>query len=435
MTTIPLNTDERDLIEGIDRAIAESQTLIIECQNQRAGALNMILRGNKIREGTWDYRGGALVRTDVIPVLVQNSLAARDANDVELSIKLAQEAIAAGDLTAAPRMLQASCLGDLGKHEEALAVIERALVECPPDQHHFILHERGFQRLLNSQFKEGWPDWDYRLQKAQMAENIAKAWPNLKEWDGSANRRVLVCGEKGLGDSVLFARYIRVLLDRNCTVQFLAGKASIPFTEVLRGRPGIFGAYGGDDAIPQVSEMWISLESIPKFVDAIPEPFNFPVQWNPSPRAGRPLRVGLCWHGATGYSASKHRRPEDLKLWDPILQVGKSAGVTFTSLQLGEIGPCVEELPGNSSFLDTVRRACACDLVISTDTSVVHMTASASVPTWMPLHKLNYWPWIMTDAEHTVWYPSMRIFRQNGDGWEGVFREIAEQLQAKAQGE
>ena len=124
-----------------------------------------------------------------------------------------------------------------------------------------------------------------------------------------------------------------------------------------------------------------------------------------------------------------------MKLWDPILQVGKSAGVTFTSLQLGEIGPCVEELPGNSSFLDTVRRACACDLVISTDTSVVHMTASASVPTWMPLHKLNYWPWIMTDAEHTVWYPSMRIFRQNEDGWKGVFREIAEQLLVKAQGE
>ncbi|MCX6633072.1 MAG: hypothetical protein NTW28_36210, partial [Candidatus Solibacter sp.] len=100
-----------------------------------------------------------------------------------------------------------------------------------------------------------------------------------------------------------------------------------------------------------------------------------------------------------------------------------------------ERGPCAEELPANSSVLDTVRRACSCDLVISMDTSVVHMTASAGVPTWMPLHKLNYWPWIMTDAEHTVWYPSMRVFRQDGEGWEGVFREIAEQLQLKVREE
>jgi hypothetical protein len=242
---------------------------------------------------------------------------------------------------------------------------------------------------------------------------------------------VLVCGEKGLGDSILFARYINVLLERNCTVQFLAGKASIPFMDVLRGRPGIFDVYGGEDAIPQVSEMWLPLESIPKFVDAIPPPFDFGVPWTPH----GPLRVGLCWHGATGYSASKHRRPEDLKLWEPILEVGKAAGVEFISLQLGEAGPCADDLPANTTVLDTVRRACSCDLVISTDTSVVHMTASAGVPTWMPMHKLNYWPWIMTDPQHTVWYPSMRIFGQKSDGWEGVFREIAEQLKAKTQEE
>jgi hypothetical protein len=265
-----------------------------------------------------------------------------------------------------------------------------------------------------------------------MAENIAKAWPNLKEWDGSPNRRVLVCGEKGLGDSILFARYINVLLERNCTVQFLAGKASIPFMDVLRGRPGIFDVYGGEDAIPQVSEMWLPLESIPKFVDAIPPPFDFGVPWTP---LHGPLRVGLCWHGATGYSASKHRRPEDLKLWEPILEVGKAAGVEFISLQLGEAGPCADDLPANTTVLDTVRRACSCDLVISTDTSVVHMTASAGVPTWMPMHKLNYWPWIMADPQHTVWYPSMRIFGQKADEWEGVFREIAEQLKAKTQEE
>jgi hypothetical protein len=41
----------------------------------------------------------------------------------------------------------------------------------------------------------------------------------------------------------------------------------------------------------------------------------------------------------------------------------------------------------------------------------------------------------MTDPQHTVCYPSMRIFGQKSDGWEGVFRELAEQLKAKTQEE
>ena len=52
MTTIPLNADEQALIEDIDRVIAESQGRIIEAQNQRAGALNMILRGKRFAMGT-----------------------------------------------------------------------------------------------------------------------------------------------------------------------------------------------------------------------------------------------------------------------------------------------------------------------------------------------------------------------------------------------
>jgi hypothetical protein len=63
------------------------------------------------------------------------------------------------------------------------------------------------------------------------------------------------------------------------------------------------------------------------------------------------------------------------------------------------------------------------------DTSVVHMTASAGVPTWMPLHYLNYWPWIMTDEESTVWYPSLKIFRQDKNDWTGVFQRLAASLE------
>jgi hypothetical protein len=431
---LPLTPDERSLIDEIDQQIAGLQM-------QRVGGLNLALRTRKIREGQWDYCAGTGLLTRIDnqatpsgkaalepPNLIQRALSAREANDAELAIELAEEAIAGGNRCSLLYATKAACLGDLERRAEAIQICDEALKSCSADDAAGLKHERGFQRILSGDYG-GWSDWEHRVQRKEIAQNLAKVWPGLKEWDGSSDRTVLVCAEKGLGDTILFARYLSILRERNCVIQFLASKASTPMAAALRAAPGVYGAYSGEDQIPAVCEAWITLESLPLFADGIPAPFVFGSlpTWEPA-RDGRKLRVGLCWHGHPEYSASKSRRPEDLKFWEPVIS---TKNVEFVSLQLGEQGPCAMPMAADNTLAQTLDTICACDLVISTDTSVVHMAASLGCPTWMPMHRLNYWPWIKDGESKTPWYPSLRIFRQqNKSGWGAVFHRIAAELRS-----
>jgi hypothetical protein len=367
---------------------------------------------------------------------VQRAKAAREANDAEGCVVLADRAIAAGDRSMLAYMLKASSLGDLCRYDDSKAVCEEALKACPPSDRVSIINERGFQRLLSGDFEDGWRDWEKRPQRKEIGQNLSKVWPGLVEWDGSPDRFVLLCAEKGLGDTIMFLRYMHILQARNCKIQFLASRDSVGLVPILRNYPGVSGAYGDDDSIPCISEMWICLESLPQFMpdkESMSYPFSFPVSWEPLDQSGRKLRVGLCWHGHSKVvSASKFRRCEDLKLWEPVTSV---AGVEFISLQQGEQGPCASSLlSADGTLLHTLETIRGCDLVISTDTSVVHMAASLGCPTWMPMHRLNYWPWIKDGEEKTPWYPSLRIFRQQDkSGWGPVFKRIAGELKLKVE--
>jgi hypothetical protein len=359
-----------------------------------------------------------------VEVLLNRAIALRGINDVESAIALANESLVIAP-TVAAYQIKASCLGDLQRYDEALIAVNEALLICTQAERDPIINERGFQRLLSRDWG-GWEDWEARIQRFQISQNVSKAWPGIKEWNGEPNSWVLVNAEKGLGDTILFGRYLPTLLERNCKIQLLASKASAPISQLMKFYSGVVGAYSGNDTIPTMSDYWICLESLPKFVDEIPPPLTFPCvpRWRPNNHGSRRLRVGLCWHGNLDYSAAQSRRPQNLQDWEPVT----SLPVDFISLQLGEKGPCSTRLPEDSSLRNTLEVVCSCDLVISTDTSVVHMAASLGCPTWMPLHRLNYWPWIMAGEDRTVWYPSMRIFRQESD-WPSVFAKIGSALE------
>ncbi len=75
----------------------------------------------------------------------------------------------------------------------------------------------------------------------------------------------------------------------------------------------------------------------------------------------------------------------------------------------------------------------ALHLVISVDNATVHMAGALNIPVWTLLPFASDWRWF-TDASHSPWYPSMRLFRQSAaDGtherkWDHVFPEVARAL-------
>ena len=75
-------------------------------------------------------------------------------------------------------------------------------------------------------------------------------------------------------------------------------------------------------------------------------------------------------------------------------------------------------------FRDTAAVLANCDLLISSDSAVVHLAGAMGVPTWLALRWIPEWRWGL-DGELTAWYESVRLFRQPRDGdWEAVIRAM-----------
>jgi len=146
------------------------------------------------------------------------------------------------------------------------------------------------------------------------------------------------------------------------------------------------------------------------------------------------LRVGLVWAGNPGHhdDAVRSLRLEALA---PLLL---TPGTRFYSLQIRvperdqsylERSPVTAGMIGcNPDYLDTASLVQQLDLIITVDTSVAHLAGALGKPVWTFIQFSPDWRWFMERSD-TVWYPSMRLFRQpQRDSWTPVIERMAREL-------
>jgi len=80
-------------------------------------------------------------------------------------------------------------------------------------------------------------------------------------------------------------------------------------------------------------------------------------------------------------------------------------------------------------FSDTAALLSNLDLIISVDTSVVHLAGALAKPVWVMLPFIPDWRWLL-DRDDSPWYPTARLFRQdNSRSWESVIVRVRAVLQ------
>ena len=83
---------------------------------------------------------------------------------------------------------------------------------------------------------------------------------------------------------------------------------------------------------------------------------------------------------------------------------------------------------GNNCFEDSVSIIRSVDGVVSTDTSLVHLSANLNVKTFVLLTLGCEWRWT-SDAKTTNWYPESILIRQNKfNDWSNVIEELISKL-------
>ena len=89
-----------------------------------------------------------------------------------------------------------------------------------------------------------------------------------------------------------------------------------------------------------------------------------------------------------------------------------------------------EEIDSLQNLDDFAAQVSALDLiVVSTSNTTVHMAGALGKQVWTLLPYIPDWHW-MLKREDTLWYSSMRLFRQREAGdWSGVFVQVRSALE------
>jgi hypothetical protein len=118
-------------------------------------------------------------------------------------------------------------------------------------------------------------------------------------------------------------------------------------------------------------------------------------------------------------------------------------GVSFVSLQKGAPAAQVRSAPAGfvihdwtdelGDFADTAALIEALDLVISVDTSVIHLAGALAKPAWMFNRCDSEWRWLL-GRDDSPWYPTLRQFRQTRPGdWASVVTRMSRELAGLAE--
>lgn len=333
----------------------------------------------------------------------------------------------------------------LEQFDNALNSFERALELSP--QNEGTRTNRSLVYLGLGDFERGWVDYHSRFGTDSTKDWRPYPWPL---WNGEAlEGPLLVWGEQGLGDQILYASMIPDLKERVPSVVIEAERRLVPL--FARSFPGI-------DVVP-----------LEKTLHAGPCAAHIPCgtlgqflrpSWDSFPR--RP--GGFLTADAAQASALRARVKTDQRLvvglsWrssNKKLEKAKSAGLLafepllklpdcrFVDLQYGdtsaerdavarELGIRLEHLDDidNMNDIDGLSALItACDLVVTVSNTTAHLAGALGKETYVlvPYGQARMWYWFHDRADNPF-YPEIKIRRQaRAHDWPSLMAPLADEI-------
>jgi hypothetical protein len=330
-------------------------------------------------------------------------------------------------------------LKNQGKYQEA-ADIQTMLVEQIPGDLS-MRYDLAESLLLLGQFTRGWKEYKYRysLPHTRMIERkIQKSRWNGKPIPG---KTLLIFDEQGFGDSFQFIRLVakakeqsqaQIILEVNPESLSLYQRCILADHIVPRGTLiPTFDHYCELMTLPDI--LGLQTDHLPLFAEYLSADAALVAIWEQKLSHIPHPRVALVWAG----------RPEHLNDQNRSTSLNQLAplaipNIQFLALQKGPAsnqalhppeGMTLHSLSDEiTSFEDTAAILTQVDLLISVDSSPVHLAGALGCPTWVMLPFVPEWRW-QTKRTDTPWYPKTRLFRQPVAGdWGSVATLMADEL-------
>jgi tetratricopeptide (TPR) repeat protein len=333
-------------------------------------------------------------------------------------------------------------LSKLKHYDQALTSYDKA-ISLKPD-YNSALWNKSLVQLVTGDFEGGWTNYEYRWLKNNAKDKHHQNFPALTSLNELGSSTVLVWWEQGLGDTIQFSRYAALLSELGENVVFDVQKPlksllqhSFPGIKVIKRDEPLRGI---DFQIPLMSLPRLfsaDLNNIPSsqgYLKPVPESIDlWRVKLNLS--SSKP-NIGIACSGNENHDNDKNRSMA-LSLFEPLLEVANlfliQKHVRDSDKDFLSNHPEIKFLGDQiSTFEDSASVVELLDLVVTVDTSLVHLSGALGKPakvlvTWDP-----EWRWFL-DREDSPWYHSVQVFRQPSPGnWKSVIQDIIIHLKQNA---
>ncbi len=341
-------------------------------------------------------------------------------------------------------------LRESGLIEEAINCHRRALAVKPE---YASAHKNlGIALLLKGEFGTGFDsyEWRWREPDSEILPSGLPAWHGVTE----SGQRLLIWGEQGVGDQLMFATLIKDLAAAGVDgtiacdprLRSLFGMAFDSFNVVAKvpGQP------------PDQVTSFVPMGSLGRRLRRDRDAFgNGQAYLCADPERVAALRaryrgntdtplIGISWASRIHDQQPVRRRHAAAKstalaAWRPILSQER---LKLVNLQYGDCGAelaaakrvCGTRLIDDQrvdqlrSLGDFAAQVAAMDLVVTTSNTTAHMAGALGVPCWTLLAPVPDWRWQMAGAR-SLWYPHMHLYRRAPhQGWCALLTEVGHDL-------
>jgi tetratricopeptide (TPR) repeat protein len=303
----------------------------------------------------------------------------------------------------------------------------------------------GCAYYLLGDYEKAWKHYQYRFKYYDYLEARIKQLDKNKKWNGKKikdNETILFFSEQGVGDCINFIRFTDNFRKENPKVKIKILVPSSLYELLSHNFYGIIKSIEDHDH-------WCSIMDLPHYLGMSAEdignsykPYIKEIEKCDYSYFKDYYKIGICWAGNP-----QHPRDEErscyLSFFKEIYKIPK---VKLFSLQK-DLRPRIWPFQENSidlaycedlkmidmskymnSWENTASIVSGLDLVITVDTSILHLAGAIGKKTYGILPYFPDWRWSL-DLEKTIWYPSVKLFRKKSQNdWYSVFEKIKKNI-------
>lgn len=340
-------------------------------------------------------------------------------------------------------------LNEIRQFDVALQCFDKA-IELKPEAAAYHWH-KSMVLLRQGNLADGWALFESRTRLPAAVESYRRAQQRWQGCESLAGKSILLHGEDGLGDTLQFCRYAKLVAAAGARVVLEVPKTLVGLSGSLEGVSEVVEKGAAlpplDYHCPLMSlphAFGTTLATIPAGIPYLFAARDKAAIWRQKLGPKLKPRVGLVWNGGFRLNqpetwwSNEQRNVAFAKLASLNL-----AGVDFFSLQKGLVAEAeLRELRSSqwptsnffdftgelNDFSDTAALIDQLDLVISVDTSTAHLAGALGKPVWILIRYNACWRWLL-DRTDSPWYPTARLYAQTSPGdWDPALTQLRADL-------